>query len=81
MFEYLDLWEWDGTLARLHHALFVATREQAGKEASPTAAIIDSQSVKGAQKGGSGSTRRAMTPGRKSKERSDISWSTRWASR
>ena len=51
MFEYLDLWEWDGTLARLHYALFVAVREQAGKEASPTAAIIDSQSVKGAEKG------------------------------
>jgi transposase len=81
VFEDLDLWEWDGTLARLHHALFVATREQAGKEASPTAAIIDSQSVKGAEKGGRGSTRRAMTRGRKSKERSDISWSTRSASR
>jgi Transposase and inactivated derivatives len=81
VFEYLDLWEWDGTLGRLHHALFLATREQADKEASPTAAIIDSQSVKGAEKGGRGSTRRAMTRGRKSKERSDISWSTRWASR
>jgi hypothetical protein len=33
-------------------ALFLATREQADKEASPTAAIIDSQSVKGAEKGG-----------------------------
>jgi transposase len=81
VFEYLDLWEWDGTLGRLHHALFLATREQADKEASPTAAIIDSQSVKGAEKGGRGSTRRAMTRGRKSKERSDISWSTRWTSR
>src|SRR6476661_7131861 len=38
VFEYLDLWEWDGTLGRLHHALFLATREQADKEASPTAA-------------------------------------------
>jgi len=81
VFEYLDLWEWDGTLERLHHALFLATREQADKEASPTAAIIDSQSVKGAEKGGRGLTCRAMTRGRKSKERSDISWSTRWASR
>ena len=80
-YDFLDLWEWDGTLGRLHHALFLATREQADKEASPTAAIIDSQSVKGAEKGGRGSTRRAMTRGRKSKERSDISWSTRWASR
>jgi len=22
------LWDWDGTLARIHHALYVATREQ-----------------------------------------------------
>src|SRR3954462_5149121 len=50
--DYLTLWAWDGTLRRLHHALFVQAREQAGKEASPTAAIIDSQSVKGAEKGG-----------------------------
>src|SRR5919107_640925 len=49
--DYLALWAWDGTLRRLHHALFVQAREQAGKEASPTAAIIDSQSVKGAEKG------------------------------
>src|SRR5665213_1455888 len=65
----------------LANGFSAATREQAGKEASPTAAIIDSQSVKGAEKGGRGSTRRAMTRGRKSKERSDISWSTRSASR
>ena len=80
VFEYLDLWEWDGTLARLHHALFVAMREQAGKEASPTAAIIDSQSVKGAEKGGLASTPAATTRERKSKEKSDTSWSTRWVS-
>src|SRR3954453_17401032 len=47
---YLSLWAWDGTLGRLHHALFVQVRELAGKEASPTAAIVDSQSVKGAEK-------------------------------
>jgi hypothetical protein len=45
-----QLWARDGTLRRLHHALFVRVREQAGKEASPTAAIIDSQSVKSAEK-------------------------------
>ena len=49
---YLMLWDWDGTLERIHHALYVATREQAGREASPTAAIIDSQSAKAAPKGG-----------------------------
>src|SRR5688500_7635510 len=64
--EYLQLWEWDGTLARLHHALYLQAREQAGKEASPSAAILDSQSVKGAEKGGPGSTRVATTRARRS---------------
>lgn len=77
--EYLGLWEWDGTLARIHHTLFVEVREMAGKEASPTAAIIDSQSVKGAEKGGRGSTRRAMTRARRSRARSGTSSSTRSA--
>ena len=75
--EYLQLWEWDGTLARLHHALYVQARELAGKEASPTVAIIDSQSVKGAEKGGPGLTRRATTRARRSGARSATSWSTR----
>lgn len=39
---YLDLWDYDGTLERIHHTLFMACREQAGREASPTAAILDS---------------------------------------
>jgi transposase len=71
--DYLELWEWDGTLERLHHALYVQCREQAGREASPTAAIIDSQSVKSAEKGGPRSTRRAMTRARRSRARSAIS--------
>lgn len=50
--DYLTLWGWDGTLERIHHALYVRVREQEGREASPTAAIIDSQSVRGAEKGG-----------------------------
>ena len=37
---------------RIHHALYEQCREQAQREASPTAAIIDSQSVKSAEKGG-----------------------------
>src|SRR6202166_4361130 len=43
---YFGLWDWDGTLERVHHALYVQTRERAGREASPSAAIIDSQSGK-----------------------------------
>jgi hypothetical protein len=39
----------------------VKCRELAGREASPTAAIIDSQSVKSAEKGGSRSILAGMT--------------------
>lgn len=74
---YFTLWEWDGTLERIHHALYVAVREQEGREASPTAAIIDSQSVKGAPKGGPFSLRKATTGRRKSWAASDTSLSTR----
>ncbi len=51
VFEYLDVWEWDRPLERVHHALCVDVREQADREGSPTAAIIDSQSIKSAKKG------------------------------
>lgn len=77
--EYLGLWEWDGTLARIHHALFIEVRELSGKEASPTAAIIDSQSVKSAEKGGRGLPPRATTRAKRSKARSATSSSIRSA--
>ena len=66
---YFDLWTYDGTLDRIHHALYVKCREQAEREAQPTAAIIDSQSVKSAEKGGS-MTGRAMMRARRSRARS-----------
>ena len=72
---YLDLWDYDRTLERIHHALFVQCRGQAGREASPTAGIIDSQSVKSAEKGALRSTRRATTPARRSTARSGTSLS------
>jgi len=50
--DYLDLWDWDGTIERIHEVLYVQSRENAGREPSPTTAIIDAQSVKGAVKGG-----------------------------
>jgi transposase len=61
LYDYFDLWGWDGTLERIHEALYVKCREAAAREASPTAAIIDSQSLKSAEKGGSASTLRATT--------------------
>lgn len=51
LFSYFDLWNWDGRLGRIHQELYVKCREAMGREASPTAAIIDSQSVKSAEKG------------------------------
>jgi transposase len=76
---YLDLWNWDGTLERIHYALYVKCREQAERDASPTAAIIDSQSVKSAEKGGAASTLAATTRARKSKGKNATSLSIRKA--
>jgi transposase len=64
---YFMLWDWDRTLERIHHALYVAVREQEGREASPSVAIIDSQSAKGAQKGGLRSIRRVLMRARRSR--------------
>lgn len=74
---YFDLWEWDGTLERIHHALYVKCREHMGREASPTACVIDSQSVKSAEKGGRGLIRTAMMRARRSRARSDTFLSIR----
>jgi transposase len=68
--DYLDLWSYDGTLDRIHHALYVECREQSERDPSPTAAIIDSQSVKGAEKGGPALIRTAMMRARRSRARS-----------
>ncbi len=72
VYDYFDLWDWDGTLMRIHEALYLACREREQRDASPTAAIIDSQSVKSAEKGGGRSTRLAMTPAKRSTAKSAI---------
>jgi transposase len=72
VYDYFDLWTYDGTLVRIHHALYVRCREQEQREASPTAAIIDSQSVKSAEKGGPASIRTATMRARRSRARNGI---------
>jgi transposase len=58
LFDYLDLWMYDGTLDRIHHVLYEKCREQAGCEASPAACIIDKperekrRTLRQAQEGG-----------------------------
>ena len=65
MYDYFDLWSWDGTLDRIHEALYTRCREEASREASPTAAIIDSQSVKSVGKGGACIDPRGYDAGKK----------------
>src|SRR5450631_2537765 len=72
LFDYLDLRSYDRTLDRIHHALYVECREQGEREASPTAPIINSQSVKSAEKGGPASIPMAMMRAKRSRARSAI---------
>jgi transposase len=62
VYDYYAQWRADGTWQRVHDALRDQVREALGKAAGPTAAIIDSQSVKTTEKGG----RAATTPARRS---------------
>ena len=60
VYDYFDLWTYDGTLERIHYALYEQCREREQREASPTAAIIDSQSVKSAEKDAMGQAARQL---------------------
>ena len=79
LYDYFDLWSWDGTLDLIHHELYVKCREAVSSETSPTAAVIDSQSVKSAEKGGPRSICRVTTRERRSRARSGIFSSIRKA--
>ena len=48
VYGYFAAWRDDGTLARLHDTLRTLVRMAAGRHAEPTAAVIDSQSVRAA---------------------------------
>jgi len=56
---YFVCWQCARTLDRIHDALYGECREQAQRTGQPSAAIIDSQSVKSAEKGGPASIRTA----------------------
>lgn len=75
VYRYFWTWRKDGTWKKVHDALRDQLRQREGRETSPSAAIIDSQSAKTTEKGAPEGT----MPARKLKAASGISSSTRWA--
>ncbi len=61
------LWGWDGTLDRIHAALYEKCREQAEREASPTAAIIDRKTREERRKRGASIDPHGFVAGKKIK--------------
>ena len=49
---YFSRWRDAGLFARINHRLIIADRERVGREASPSPAVLDSQSVKTTESGG-----------------------------
>src|SRR3981189_1268002 len=64
---YFMLWDWDGTLERIHHNLYAEAREQAGREAQPECCHHRRAERQRGGKGGPRSIPRVTTRARRSK--------------
>lgn len=75
VFYYFTKWRKCGVWKKIHDRLHEKVRELQGREAKPSAGIIDSQSSKTGEKGG---LRAATTLARRLKDASDILSSIPW---
>lgn len=77
VYRYFQYWNQRGVLDKIHDVLYGKCREKAERNPSPTGSVIDSQSVKSAEKGGSKLIRTASMRARKSRAKSVICSSIR----
>jgi len=69
-------WQRDGVWEAIWAALHADVREASGRDASPSAAVLDSQSIRSAEKGAVMIAASATTPARRSKVARSTRWST-----
>ena len=70
VYYYFRHWDREGVWQRIHHTLVMADRDRAGREPSPSPAVLDSQSVRTADQKGDA---KATTPARGSTDASGTS--------
>jgi transposase len=80
VYDYFRKFRLNGLWQRLHEALRDRLRRGEGREASPSAAILDSQSVKTTEKGGLGDTTRERRSTGANATSSLTPWASSWPS-